>query len=363
MSGRRLLDSLDFPTIVATLLLAGIGLFAIASATAEQFEREGLWHTQLMWLLVASVAATVVVWVDYRLWAELALALHGVVILLLVAVLLVGTEVGGNRSWLVIGPLRAQPSEFAKWTTCLVLAVYLARRVRGSMGLRQLIEMSLIVALPVGLILLQPDMGTALIFLPISLSALLIGGVRWKVIVGILVLGVLLTPVAWTQLKGYQKERIMTVFDPGRDPSGVGYQVRQSKIAIGSGGMTGKGPFQGTQSQLNYLPAQHTDFVLSGFSEEMGFVGAATLLGLFYYLLWRGIVAARSAQDRLGTYLCLLVVAWIIGQMAINVGMALGRLPTIGVPLPFLSYGGSALVSAVCGAALIVNVRTRRFVN
>lgn len=363
MSGRRLLDSLDFPTIVATLLLAGIGLFAIASATAEHFDREGLWHTQLMWLLVASVAATVVVWVDYRLWAELAVALHGVVILLLVAVLLFGTEVGGNRSWLVIGPFRAQPSEFAKWTTCLVLAVYLARRVRGSMGLRQLIEMSLIVGLPVGLILLQPDMGTALIFLPISLCALLIGGVRWKVIVGILVLGVLLTPVAWTQLKGYQKERIMTVFDPGRDPSGVGYQVRQSKIAIGSGGMTGKGPFQGTQSQLNYLPAQHTDFVLSGFSEEMGFVGAATLLGLYYYLLWRGIVAARSAQDRLGTYLCLLVVAWIIGQMAINVGMALGRLPTIGVPLPFLSYGGSALVSAVCGAALIVNVRTRRFVN
>lgn len=176
-------------------------------------------------------------------------------------------------------------------------------------------------------------------------------------------IGVLLTPVAWTQLKGYQKERIMTVFDPGRDPSGVGYQVRQSKIAIGSGGMTGKGPFQGTQSQLNYLPAQHTDFILSGFAEETGFVGAATLLGLFYYLLWRGIVAARSAQDRLGTYLCLLVLAWIIGQVAINVGMALGRLPTIGVPLPFLSYGGSALVSAVCGIALVVNVRTRRFVN
>jgi len=363
MSGRRLLDSLDLPTIVTTLVLVAVGLFAIASATLEEVERAGLWRTQLMWLAVAVVAATVVISVDYRLWAELAFALHGVVILLLVAVLLVGTEVGGNRSWLVIGPLRAQPSEFAKWTTCLVLAVYLARRVRGSMGLRQLLEMSILVGLPVGLIVLQPDMGTALIFLPISLSAVLIGGVRWKVIVGILVVGVLLTPVAWTQLKGYQKERIMTVFDPGRDPSGVGYQVRQSKIAIGSGGMTGKGLFQGTQSQLNYLPAQHTDFVLSGLSEETGFIGAASLLGLFYYLLWRGIVAARSAQDRLGTYLCLLVVAWIIGQMAINVGMALGRLPTIGVPLPFLSYGGSALVSAVCGAALIVNVRTRRFVN
>jgi rod shape determining protein RodA len=363
VSGRRLLDSLDLPTVVTTLALVAVGLFSIASATMEQLDKSGLWRTQLLWLGVALVAAAVVVTVDYRLWAELAVAMHALVVALLVLVLFVGTEVGGNRSWLVLGPLRAQPSEFAKWTTCLVLAVFLARRVRGSMGLRQLIEMSLIVAMPVGLIVLQPDVGTALIFVPIFLTAMLIGGVRWKVIVGILLIGLLLTPVAWTQLKDYQKERIMTVFDPERDPSGVGYQVRQSKIAIGSGGMTGRGPFRGTQSQLNYLPAQHTDFILSGFTEETGFIGAAALLALFYYLLWRGIVAARSAQDRLGTYLCLLVVAWIIGQMAVNVGMILGRLPTIGVPLPFLSYGGSALVAAVCGVALIVNVRTRRFVN
>jgi rod shape determining protein RodA len=289
--------------------------------------------------------------------------LHGVVILLLIAVLFVGTSVGGNRSWLVIGPLRLQPSELAKWTTCLVLAVYLARRVRGSIGLRQLLEMGLLAGVPVMLIAQQPDMGTALIFLPIFISALLIGGVRWKVIVGILIIGLLLTPVVWTQLKDYQKERIRTVLDPGRDPSGYGYQVRQSKIAIGSGGLTGKGLFRGTQSQLNFLPAQHTDFVVAVFAEELGFFGSSVVLALFYYLFLRGIVAARSAQDRLGTYLCLLVVAWITGQMAVNVGMVLGRLPTIGVPLPFLSYGGSALVAAMCGVALIVNVRSRRFVN
>jgi rod shape determining protein RodA len=363
MSGRRLLGSLDLPTIGATLALVAIGLYAIASATMEQFDRSGLWRAQLVWLVVAAVAAAVVIVVDYRLWAELALPLHGVAIALLVLVLLIGREVGGNRSWLVVGPLRAQPSELAKWTTCLVLAVYLARRVRGSMGLRQLLEMTLLVAAPVGLVLLQPDMGTALTFVPILLAAMLIGGVRWRVLVGLLVVGLLLAPVAWTRLAGYQRERILTVIDPGRDPSGVGYQVRQSKIAIGSGGMTGKGLFRGTQSQLNYLPAQHTDFVMAGFAEETGFLGAATLLGLFYYLLWRGILAARSAQDRLGTYLCLTVVAWLVGQMAINVGMVLGRLPTIGVPLPFVSYGGSSLVAAVCGAATLVNVRTRRFVN
>jgi len=363
VTGRRLLASLDAPTILATLALCTIGLVSIASATAEHGGRSGLWKMQLAWLAVGIVAAAVVVAVDYRLWAALALVLHGLALLLLGFVLAFGREVGGNRSWLEVGALRAQPSELAKWTTCLVLAVYLARRVRSSMGLRQLGEMGLLVAAPVGLIALQPDMGTALIFVPIFATALMIGGVRWKVLVGFAVLALLLAPVGWTHLKAYQKERILTMFDAERDPSGVGYQVRQSKIAIGSGGLVGKGLFAGTQGQLNFLPAQHTDFVLSTFAEETGFLGAVAVLGLFYYLMWRGIVAARSAQDRLGTCLCMLLVAWITGQMAINVGMILGRLPTIGVPLPFLSYGGSALVAALCGMALVVNVRTRRFVN
>jgi len=363
VTGRRLLHSLDTPTMLTALALCGVGLLSIASATAEQAGRSGLWKMQLVWLGVGIVAATVVVVVDYRLWAALALVLHGVALGLLGLVLAFGREVGGNRSWLEFGPLRAQPSEFAKWTTCLVLAVYLARRVRSSMGLRQLGEMSLLVAAPVGLIALQPDIGTALIFVPIFATALMIGGVRWKVLVAFVILALLFAPVGWTQLKAYQQARILTMFDPERDPSGVGYQLRQSKIAIGSGGLVGKGLFDGTQGQLNFLPAQHTDFVLATFTEELGFLGACGVLGLFYCLLWRGILAARSAQDRLGTYLCMLVVAWLIGQMAINVGMILGRLPTIGVPLPFLSYGGSALVTALCGVALVVNVRTRRFVN
>ena len=164
-------------------------------------------------------------------------------------------------------------------------------------------------------------------------------------------------------LEDYQKERILTTLDPTRDPAGFGYQVRQSKIAIGSGGLVGKGLFQGTQSQLNFLPAQHTDFILSVLAEELGFLGTLCILALFYFLFLRGFVAARSAQDRLGTHLSVLVVAWLAGQMSVNVGMVLGQLPTIGVPLPLMSYGGSSLVSTLCGIALIVNVRTRRFVN
>lgn len=358
---RRLIDSLDLPTIAAALLLAAVGLLTIASGTLES--QAPVWRMQLVWIFVATAAAAVIVAIDYHVWIELAFTLHVVVLGLLVATIFFGREIGGNRSWLVLGPARLQPSELAKWTTCLVLAVYLARRVHTAAGLRQLIEMALLVGIPFTLVMLQPDMGTALIFIPIYLAGLVMGGVRWKVLLALGILGVLLAPAAWWTLEDYQRERILTVFDPERDPSGIGYQVRQSKIAIGSGGLFGRGLLQGTQSQLDFLPAQHTDFVLSVFAEQLGFLGTFTILALFYYLFYRGVVAARSAQDRIGTYVCMLVVAWLAGQVAVNVGMVLGRLPTIGVPLPLMSYGGSSLVSTFCGIALIVNVRTRRFVN
>lgn len=363
MVERRFLARLDLPTLLCAAALAAFGLFSIASATMEETGNANLWRMQGLWLGISLVAVVVVLAVDYRVWAEIALALHGIVVTLLVATLFLGREIGGNRSWLVMGPMRLQPSELAKWTTVLVLAAYLSRRVRGSLGLRELCEMSLLAGIPFALTLRQPDMGTALIFVPILLGALLMGGVRWRVLVGLLLAGLLLAPLGWFALKEYQRERILTVIDAERDPSGYGYQVRQSKIAIGSGGLMGKGPFRGTQSQLNFLPAQHTDFILAVIAEELGFVGAATILALFYCLFHRAIVAARSAQDRLGTYLCMLVVAWLAGQVAINVGMVQGLLPTIGVPLPLVSYGGSALLAALSGVALIGNVRSRRFVN
>jgi rod shape determining protein RodA len=363
MRTRRLLDSLDLPTIGVSVALVLTGIFCIASALAETSARGSLWRVQLLWLAVAALAALVVVVVDYHVWAEVALALHGVVLLLLAATLVVGREVGGNRSWLVLGPVRMQPSELAKWTTCLVLAVYLARRVHGAAGLRQLFEMAVLVGLPAGLVALQPDMGTALTFLPIFLAAMLLGGVRWKVIVGLTLIGLLLVPAGWMMLEDYQKQRIITVLDPERDPSGFGYQVRQSRIAIGSGRLVGNGMFEGTQSQLDFLPARHTDFILAVFAEQFGFLGVLVVLGLFYYLFHRGIVAARSSQDRLGTYVCMVVVAWLAGQVALNIGVVLGRFPTIGVPLPLMSYGGSSLLATLCCIGLIVNVRTRRFVN
>ncbi len=363
MLPRRFLDRLDLPTLGIALALAGMGILAIASATSGQPGRVGLWRVQLLWLAVAVCVGLVIVAVDYHVWAEFSLALHAGAVVLLVVVLFAGKEVSGNRSWLEIGPWTFQPSEVAKVTTCLVLAAYLSERVRGEVGLRQIVEMGAIVGLPVALVAAQPDMGTAITFVPVFLAALLLGGLRWRVIAGILVLGALLAPLAWMHLKDYQRERVLTVLDPERDPAGVGYQVRQSKIAIGSGKLAGKGLFRGTQSHLNFLPAQHTDFVLAVVAEELGFLGAAGVLLLFYALFYRGILAARSSQDRLGSHVCLLATAWLAGQVAVNVGMVLGLLPTIGVPLPLMSYGGSALVACVSAVALVANVRSRRFVN
>jgi rod shape determining protein RodA len=360
---RRLLDRLDVPTIVAALALAAIGMTAIASATAEQPARAGLWKVQLAWLGIAALAAIVVIAVDYHIWAEFSLSMHGVVVAFLVAVLLFGKEVGGNRSWLAVGPFTFQPSELAKWTTCLAVASFLAKRVHDRLRFAQGLQLAAIIGVPVALIAKQPDFGTALTFVPIALAAVLLGGLRWRVVAIALCVAALLAPVGWRHLKPYQKERILTVVDPDRDPSGIGYQVRQSKIAVGSGRLTGKGLFKGTQTRLNFLPAQHTDFVLAVIAEELGFIGAAGVLALLYYLLYRGLLAARSSQDRLGTYLSLLVVSWLAGQSAINIGMVLGLMPTIGVPLPFLSYGGTALISVMCGVGLVANVRGRRFVN
>ena len=363
MLHRRLLDRLDVPTIAAALALSSIGMLAIASATAAQPGRSGLWTTQLVWLTLASAAAFVVVAVDYHIWAEFSLSLWSLSVALLVAVLFFGKEVGGNRSWLDLGPIGFQPSELAKWTTCLATANFLSKRVRDRIRFVQGIQLAALVGLPMALIAKQPDMGTALTFGPVFLAALLIGGLRWRWVIGAALVVAFLAPVGWNHLKPYQRERILTVVHPDRDPSGVGYQVRQSKIAVGSGRLVGKGLFKGTQNRLNFLPAQHTDFVLAVIAEELGFIGAAGVLALLYYLFYRGFLAARSAQDRLGTFLSLLVVSWFAGQAAINIGMVLGLLPTIGVPLPFLSYGGTALIAVMCGVGLIANVRGRRFVN
>lgn len=362
MIGSRLRDNFDLPTSLVAFALTLFGLLAIASATAGE-GGGGQWRQQAVWLVLGAIGAAIIVSVDYRTWAQLAVPLHLFAIALLVITLFFGREIAGNKSWLVFGPIRLQPSEIAKWTTCLALATYLASRVRERLTFRQLLDLILIAGVPMALVVLQPDHGTALLYLPILTTAVLLGGVRWRLLALVALLMVLAAPVGWQQLRPYQKERILTVFDAERDPRGIGYQSRQSRIAIGSGRLWGKGLGKGTQTRLHYLPAPHTDFVLAVIAEELGFLGIAAVLSLFYVLLLRGIQAARSAQDRLGNFLALLICAWFASQLAINIGMVLGKLPTIGVPLPLISYGGSAMITAAAGVGLIVNIRSRRFVN
>jgi rod shape determining protein RodA len=207
-------------------------------------------------------------------------------------------------------------------------------------------------------------MGTCLTYVPLFAVGVFLGGIRWKTIIILALAGTLAAPLVWNYgLKGYQKERILTVFNPERDPSGTGYQVRQSRIAIGSGGLWGKGLSSGTQSRLQFLPQQHTDFVFSALSEQGGFAAAATVLALYALLVMRAFSTGRKARDRLGLYLAVLIGTVIGFQALINLGMALGALPTIGVPLPLLSYGGSSMLATMTAIGLLTNIRNRRFVN
>jgi rod shape determining protein RodA len=227
-----------------------------------------------------------------------------------------------------------------------------------------LLGLLLVIALPMGLIVLQPDMGTALTFFPLFAVLAFAGGIRMRVVVALVVLALLAVPLLWTSvLHDYQKERILTTLDPTRDPTDSGWQVTQSRMAVGSGKIFGKGPGAMTQGRLKYLPEAHTDFVFAVLAEQAGFLGVVFALLLFFLLLWRTLEAAHLARDPLGMYICLGVAAIWSFQIFVNAGMVTGTIPTIGIPFPLLSYGGSSLVTTAFAFGLVVNVRMRRFVN
>jgi len=345
-------------------MLGAASVVTIYGATEGIPAQAGLHRTQLAWIGLGLVALTVAAIVDYHIWSDIAPFLYVVALGLLGAVLFLAPKIANTRSWFVVGPLRFQPSEAAKVVVILMLGWFLSRRSGTKLGLTGLVMLGLIVGLPIGLIILQPDMGTCLTYVPLFAVGVFLGGIRWKTIIILALAGTLAAPLVWNYgLKGYQKERILTVFNPERDPSGTGYQVRQSRIAIGSGGLWGKGLSSGTQSRLQFLPQQHTDFVFSALSEQGGFAAAATVLALYALLVMRAFSTGRKARDRLGLYLAVLIGTVIGFQALINLGMALGALPTIGVPLPLLSYGGSSMLATMTAIGLLTNIRNRRFVN
>jgi rod shape determining protein RodA len=282
----------------------------------------------------------------------------------LVYALFFGPRIAGTRRWVSLLGVQVQPSEFVKLVAALFVAKVLGESRQETLGLRDIAGPAAAVGLLALLIAAAPDLGTAFCLVPLFLSAAFLAGIRMKAVVGLAVVLLLVGGMGWQYaLKDYQKTRIYTFLDPTLDPRGAGYQKIQSQIAVGSGGLLGKGFTQGSQAQLGYLPARHTDFIFSVLAEETGFVGVSVALALYLLLLWRMLDTALLARDRVGAFLAAAIAATFAFQVVYNVAMVAGLLPVKGLPLPFLSYGRSSLLSSFLAVGLILNVRMRRFAN
>jgi rod shape determining protein RodA len=352
---RRLLLQFDWQLFGLTAFLIVAGLVTVSTLVPRLGAR------QMMALVIASVVATIVLAVDYRTLARWACWAYGLGLVTLCGVLLAGRSALGARRWIQVGPVGLQPSELFKLAFIGTLAVYLASRESIRPGWDRVV-IPLALTLPaVGLIVKQPDLGTALTLLPVAAALIIAGGARWRHLGLLAGCGLAVLPVFWFLLRDYQRERILVYIDPSRDPLGSAWNVIQAKITIGSGQLAGKGLFGGTQSRLAFLPERHTDFVFAAFAESWGFLGAALLLFVYVLLVLRGFEVAATARDTLGSLLATGATMLLATQALINLGMVTGLLPVVGIPLPFVSYGGSALLTAVGAVALIANVRMRRF--
>jgi rod shape determining protein RodA len=345
--------------VTAILGASLVTLHAVTSVFGQQ-----LFLRQLVWAGLGLLLLWALSGVHLSVFQRLAPAAYALSLLALVAVLVVGQTRAGTKAWFAFGPVSLQPSEFARVTTMLMLAAWLDRRGHRLQSLGEGLVAVGLVAAPVGLILLEPDLGVATTYLPLAVAALWLGGVPWRAWLVIALLGVATAGAAWhLVLRPYQKERVLTVLDPDRDPYGAGYQVRQSKIAVGSGQLLGQGPGRGSQSQLRFLPAQHTDFAFAAWAEATGFAGGTAILLAYAMLLVRiGLVAASTASKH-GLILSALVGSWLAFQIVVNLGMVLGWLPTAGVPLPLFSYGGSSLLATCAALGVVQSVWRHRLVN
>jgi rod shape determining protein RodA len=371
MSGfaSRFWRDFDWPLVLIVAGLVGMGTVFIYSSQPEQV----YWQKQLIWLGVGSVAMLVFAFTDYRKWMQLAPFFYGAMVLALVAVLLVGSVVNGARAWINFGPFSFQPAEFAKLATIMMLARYLSGPRRTALSIREIFVAGTIGVVPIALILLQPDTGTVLTFFPVLLAMLFLSGLRKRMLVIAVAGAAVAVVLAWgLVLKPYQKDRIALAFtimkgetdQLGREQlRGNGYQSIQSMIAVGSGGAFGKGVLQGTQGRLGFLPERHTDFIASILAEETGFAGTVTMLALYSLLLWRLIGIAKLSADRFGALVVMGIAALLIFHIFVNLGMVVGLVPIMGIPLPLLSYGGSSLLMMLMGFGFALSVRHRRFVN
>ncbi|MBI4796354.1 MAG: rod shape-determining protein RodA [Deltaproteobacteria bacterium] len=364
MFDRRLLQNFDWLLLALVLIIAAMGIVNLYSAGFNRTPPGAtpIYLKQIYWLGVGLIIVGLTVLYDYRHLQKLAYPLYILTVILLLGVMFGGKMVSGSRRWLPLGPFSFQPAELAKIAIILVLARYFSRGLPSApRGLKELLMPLGLVLLPVLLIVKQPDLGSGILVLLTAMSMILFVGVNWRTLVVSTFSLVLLSPVIWHFLKDYQRQRVLTFLNPEKDPLGAGYHIIQSKIAVGSGQFWGKGFLHGTQSQLQFLPEQHTDFVFSVFAEEWGFIGSVVLLLLFTGVTLWGLQVARDCKENFGHLLALGVVSLIFWQFFINLGMVTGLLPVVGIPLPFFSYGGSSLITTFLGVGFLLNIRMRRF--
>ena len=347
---------IDLPLLVGLLLLCGFGLIVLYSASGEnlaQVERQAarLLIAFLVMLAIAQVSPSTL-----RRWSP---SLYAVGMLMLVAVLIFGEVGKGAQRWLDLGIVRFQPSELVKLTVPLMIAWYLAEKRLPPSWQRLLIAAVLIIA-PVLLIAKQPDLGTSVLVASAGIFVLFLAGISWRLIGALIAAGAAAAPVVWYLMRDYQRQRVLTFLDPENDPLGAGYHIIQSKIAIGSGGVYGKGWLNGTQSQLDFLPERHTDFIFAVLSEEFGLVGVLILLSLYLFIIARGLYIASRAQDTFNRLLAGSLILVFFVYLFVNTGMVSGLMPVVGVPLPLVSYGGTSLVTLMAGFGMLMSVHTHR---
>ena len=363
MIDRRLIIHFDWALVGIVMLIACVGLVNLYSA-ASGMEVSGtpLYLRQIFWLLIGLTVMVVISLIENRYYSDFAYVIYATALFLLLIVFGYGIITSGAQRWVRIGSISLQPSEFVKISLIVALAKFFQRPPdREGYALKNLALPFVLLFLPLGLILKQPDLGTGIILFLVFVSILFFVKVRRSSLLVLALSGASALPLLWSFLKEYQKRRIITFFNPDLDPLGAGYHLIQSKIAVGSGGIIGKGFMQGTQCKLGFLPEQQTDFIFSALGEEWGLVGSLIVLGLYFILILWGLRIAVRSKDRFSAILSFGVVAMLFWHAFINIAMVLGLMPVVGIPLPLLSYGGSFLISTLIGIGLLLNVSMRRY--
>ncbi len=368
---RRLISFRDFDWVLLAfvLLICTLGVVEIYSTTyGTKFA--GAHVKQIYWILAGLALMFVVSLLNYQILLENSLWFYGAAIVALLAVTFFGKKYLGARRWIQLpGGQHFQPSEWVKLVLIITLAKYFSEENDRGASVSDVVKAGAIAALPMLLVLKQPDLGTALTYVPVAVMALFLGGIKFRHAAIILLVAGVLAPAVWIYgprlhlLKQYQKDRLTSFLNPDADPQSSGYQLEQSKIAVGSGGILGKGVLKGSQTQGLFLPEPHTDFIFAAWSEEHGFVGALALLLLYLMVLMRLIHNAQTASDRAGGFVVMGVVAILLFHVLVNAGMVVGFMPVTGIPLPLMSYGGSSLLFMFLALGIVMNIRMRRFVN